>query len=799
MQKCYAAFLLLLSGSSVSADQRILVDTYVPSDFSPTATTVSVNGAFWAIGTADGLLTLARYNSNGSVAFLRYPDMQYMQSADNFRVYAMPDGGVLTTDVEETTHPGYPACRLRRFDASGNYLWISDAVQPSGLYSDYCNDVFVAASGGIWLFGYFPTIKLNPVDGTQVAEFGISDATALAADTLGDAAYLAGSSGSSPTQLATIWKLTSQGLAWVSSASAAEAGSSFTSVAVAADGTVWAFGTKLGQLFGMHVAANGKRLWTGAVATDVDPAQIVLVTRADGGAATLHWNKNALENQLANSAPEINSFSSTYGRSWSASTGFSLPVGASLTQLEVAALNDDVAAALLYQDNTDANDHFQQTRVGTGLALYATAPEVRRAGAFSLNILPDGSTLSAAGTFERLSRNGVPLAVPQVSAITTAASYDDDAVITADGTTYLIVTNPAVNEFGVSSYSSSGALRWHTAVPNAPSAGGYASALLLMRSNDVCVAGYIGAEIVQCFGLDTGAASPQRVLSSALTYWDSRTQATVTSGDEIVVMYQTADKTMHHALVDAAGNLLHDISPLQPGEAWVGSCQNTNGESEIITSPNSVLQLSADGTRAYSVTTDVPFGSCSLAADGSAIMFGVPTLERLDTAGTRVWQSTTPAGPYSFVWSLRSTADDLYFSLVGYNFFYEGGQQLRSGLVAKLDRATGTIDWSAPVSTISTCGPVLALDANSASVLMLSNWATNSTLFRQFAMSDGRELGSKVEPCDVDQCVLYQVRVVDDGTIRMVHDTTDYYNGSAFELTIMQEDFEKIFASSFEL
>jgi hypothetical protein len=52
--------------------------------------------------------------------------------------------------------------------------------------------------------------------------------------------------------------------------------------------------------------------------------------------------------------------------------------------------------------------------------------------------------------------------------------------------------------------------------------------------------------------------------------------------------------------------------------------------------------------------------------------------------------------------------------------------------------------------------------------------------------------------CEVDECVVFQGIVVADGTLRMVRDTTDFYSGSAFEITIMQNEFDKVFASGFE-
>jgi hypothetical protein len=119
MRPSSAAFCLALVACSACADQRFLLDSYLPSDLTPSATTPPGTQGYWAIGTSDGMATLVRYNASGSIVLMRYPDMQNMQVGQDFRLYSMPDGGLLTTDIEDGRQAGNPTCQLRRFDAAG--------------------------------------------------------------------------------------------------------------------------------------------------------------------------------------------------------------------------------------------------------------------------------------------------------------------------------------------------------------------------------------------------------------------------------------------------------------------------------------------------------------------------------------------------------------------------------------------------------------------------------------------------------------------------------------------------------
>jgi hypothetical protein len=83
-------------------------------------------------------------------------------------------------------------------------------------------------------------------------------------------------------------------------------------------------------------------------------------------------------------------------------------------------------------------------------------------------------------------------------------------------------------------------------------------------------------------------------------------------------------------------------------------------------------------------------------------------------------------------------------------------------------------------------------------VLAFSSWYDTTQIWR-LAMADGAQLGGEFEPCDVDQCVLYRAIVANDGSVRMVHDTKDFFSGSDFEMTILQNVRDTLFANGFQL
>jgi hypothetical protein len=801
----FIVFSLPLFVSTASADQRLLVDSYLPSDFVPATVTTPTNSGFWALGTSDGLATLIRYYTNSTPQYLRYPDMQNMLFGQNYNLIATSDGGVLSTDIEDTDIIGDQACKLRRFDADGNYEWTSDLVQPGGVAFEgpACSNVYADGTGTIWLYpaGINETqlIALNP-DGTQGPQFDRPDGFSVraAADPTQSAVYVAGATGSNSTNsLATIWKYTSQGVQWSASAPAVDVGSVLRDIAVGTDGSLWAFGYKGTNLFGMHVDSDGTLLWAHAFTTAQNPADVRVAARADGGASTLHWDTTAF-------APELSTFSLSGSRLWHTSSGFSLANPIELLQLNlVAGADGDVVAGMLYESGSR---YLQQTRLNSsGVALYKTQPQAQPtdpiANTFSLTMYPDDSSLTAAGFFQHLSRNGVALAAPVTSAVTSKTSLDASALLGPEGSAYLVATNASSKLVGVSAYSNSGTLLWHRSIASSWNNGGLQGSVpLLLRSSDVCVAGDLDDnEVVQCFALADGTPSPQLVLGPALSSGFPYTQAKVTNTGQIVLLYSAADGVMHHVLIDSSGNLLHNTTPLQSGEVWGGSGQNAAGETAIVTSTSSLLELAANGSRAYSVSTDTSFNNVALSDDGTAILIqynSPPLLERVDTAGQKLWQTAMPSGPYGRVISPRFTTTDLYCTAVGSNIIFGGGQPVEDGLVAKVSLTNGAVEWTTPFTYVFGNWPTLVIDPSGNDVLMLSGWG-NSTQVRDYATTDGAELGGKFESCDVDQCALFRAIVAPDGTVRMVNDTTDYVSGSEFQLTTMQKEFDKIFADSF--
>jgi hypothetical protein len=807
MFRPFAAAVLMLFTSVALADQTILLDSNLPSDFVPVTATAPTSTGFWALGASDGLTMLVRYDANGTPQILRYPDMQYVWYAQDFNVLPNSNGGVLTTDVEPEYLLGNQTCRLRSFDAVGNYLWTYDLAQ-AGSYNaeNYCSSIQVDGSGQIWTFlpgGMNFYLYTFNQDGTAGPQFNIP-ATAghhAAADPAANAIYVPGATGTDPSiGVATIWKFSSQGQQWVASAPSSDQGSRLDDAVLAADGSVWAFGSEGTQLFGMHVAASGALLWSGAFATTVNPANVRVVARADGGVSTLHWDTSTV-------APEVSTFSSTGSRLWHVASGLALTSDQALVALNLAAGSDgDVVAAVLYDESLTT--YLRQTRFnGNGAVLFIAQPQAQPGtpyrNSISLTMYPDDSSLTAAGSFQHLGRNGATLAAPDASAITLATTTDANARLGPDGPAYTVVANASSKLVGVSAYSNTGALRWRSSIPSNWSNGGLqGDSPLLLRTSDVCVAGDLdGNEIVQCFALADGTPTVMKVLGPVLPQMWPTTQAKVTNSNQIVLLYKAADGSVHHVLFDTSGNLLHDIAPLQVGESWTSAGQNATGDTAILTSSTTLLKLAVDGSREYSVTTDASFSSVVLSDDGTAILSqsGPPLLvERVDAAGNRLWQSAMPSGSYFFVGSIRFTASALYCTILYSNFIFASPDPhpQESGLVVKIALSDGSIQWTTPIAYLFGSNPFLVLSPDEQDVLLFSSWRDQIQV-RDYATADGSKLGGKFEPCDVDQCDMYHAIIAPDGTLRIVNDTSDYISGSQFQMIIMQKEFDEIFKDGF--
>jgi hypothetical protein len=807
MFKLIAASPMLLLALVASADQRILLDSHLASDFVPVTITAPTSNGFWALGSSDGLTTLARYDASGVPQILRYPDMQSMSYAQSFTLVPKADGGVMSTDIEDVGSGGSQTCAFRSFDPSGNYLWTSDLAQSGGVMVGpaICSNVYPDGAGNIWLYPAGVNeqylIAANQ-DGTSGPQFARPDvfSTRAAPDPTAEGIYIAGATGTdSSSALATVWKFTSQGQQWAVSAPATDQGSVLHDVVVAADGSIWAFGSHGTLLYGMHVTANGTLLWSGSFSTSQNPSDVRVVARADGGVSTLHWDTTAV-------APEVSTFSSAGSQLWHVASGLSLTSDQTLSQLNlVAAADGDVVAAVMYLQSGAL--YLQQARLDdAGSVLFKNPPQAQPPrpyrNSFSLVMYPDDSSLTAAGSFEHLARNGVASTAPMTSAITRSTSLDASGLLGPDGSAYTVAINADSKLLGVSAYSNAGALRWHAVIPSSWSEGGLQGfAQLLLRSSDVCVATDLdGSEIVQCFALVDGTPTVNQILGPAPPQGGD-TQGKVTSSGEIVLLYIAADGTTHHVLIDASGSLLHNVAPLMSGEAWLSSSQNSAGDTVIVTSSTTLLKLAADGSRTYSVPIDAPVRSATLSNDGTAFLVqsgSPPTLERVDASGNRLWQSTMPTGPYAQITSMRFTANELYCTVIGTNIIYGGGDlhPEMQGLIEKIALADGAIQWATPISYLFGNNPRLVVSPDEQDVLLFSGWLTQ-TQIRDYGTSDGTLLGGKFDPCGVDLCGLFDAIQAPDGTLRMLHDTTDYVSGSQFQMTIMQKEFDKIFADGF--
>ena len=822
------ATLLLSLPLLAAADEWKLVDSFLSADFLPGSATQPNADGFWALGTSDGIAALVRYNTDGSVKFLRYPYMPNLQFDGAFKLTSMTDGGVASTDVEETDQLGYPACKLRRYDSDGNLLWTSNLAQPTGvLGGNLCSDIATDGANGIWLFpaglNQNYVILVNP-DGSQGAQIERPGSTGsrFSADPLHAAVYIAGGTPiNDTTNLATVWKVTAQGVEWSSSAPAADAGSMLDDVTVANDGSLWAFGRKASQLYGMHVAANGIRLWSGAFATTVIPTHVKVVARADGSVNTLHWDGTLYDSAQPSSIPELSRFSTVGTRLWHVPAAGAPPTAqAQLDRLSIAAaVNGDAVAAWTYYGGgqPDTNYYLQQTRVdANGSSLFTVlAPNVPTKNGAEIVSFPDSSSLTVTSAFAHLARNGDVLTPPATSAITTTTSYNDNEIMAPDGTAYLLVQNPAEKHYGLSAYSNSGALRWHTSIASNWDNDGFVGSQMLLRKNDICVAAFLdGDEMIQCFALIDGHPAPKLILASSLSTSSSRIQASVTKSDQLVVLYLSPSGAPHHALIDESGNLLHDVVALQSGENWGASAESLQGDAFVVTSNSSLLKLDVNGSRVFSVPTDLSFGRVVPAPDGGAILFAydryasLPVqVERVDASGQRLWSSTMPSGSFNRAISPTFNANDVYFALTKSGPIFNNGGPLpmMDDLLVKLAMNDGTVEWSSPVPQVVGHPPRIVMDPNSPNLLTFSSWGTftvsssgNATEVRKYATPDGALLVSKIEPCHVDQCVLFDAMMASDGTLRMVHDTTDYYSGSLFELTTMQNEIDMIFENGFE-
>src|SRR5579884_257736 len=814
MTRPHVAFALILLSQTAFADQRVLVDSLLPTDFQPVAFTPWTADGFWALGTAGTLATLVRYNASGSVRFMRYPFMPN-SPPNHMQLAALPDGGVISTDFEDASGLGNQACKMRRYDAAGNQLWTSDLAQPTGWGVGYpsCSNVYIDGADGIWLFpggvdnAYIVSVNAN---GSQGPETSLSDqyAAQAAADPANAGIFIAGALGrpdiDPTTTRATIWRLTTQGIQWTASAPPSDAGSRLSSIVVAEDGSLWGFGSKGAQLYGMHVDGFGGLLWSGSFDTAVSPSQIALVSRTDGGVASMHWDPSAFYGPTPGALPELSTFSSTGTRLWHQPAGFSFPGNSSIGPFNLAAAsNGDLSATVSYLSTASSQSQLQQLRVdGNGAPLFTTSVQNVPINTNRLQMLSDDSSLTVAGSFQHLSRTGSVLTAPDTTAITTAASLDMNALLAPDGSSYLVVTNQSDKTVGLLAYSNTGSLRWHVAVPGGSSEYSVGDVWVLLRQSDVCIAGDLyGNEVVECFALADGTPSAQIVLVSGLSQYGALTQAIVTSGNQIVVLYQRGDnQVMHHALIDANSNLVHDITPLQAGEVWSASVQNVQGNTVLRPTSNTLLELAVDGSRAHSVPIDIPVRDIALAPDGRAILVANASplvLEGIDPNGNRMWQTTMPIGDWNTVRSFRYAGDDIYFALIRSDqTSYSGGNPLLNGAVAKLSLSTGALAWSSALPYVRGYWPRLVLDPNHNQVISFAGWGDRTQL-RRYSISDGTPLGSKFETCAVDQCLLYQAILATDGTLRMVHDTTDYVSGSAFELTTLQNIFDTIFADGF--
>ncbi len=763
-----------------------------------------------AVGTSDSLMLLVRYATDGTPQFIRFP--LAIEPSDAW-VDSLPDGGAVTTDIE-IINGDVAACQLRRFDATGEQLWSVATNWPSdSQLGAACANPRIDGQGELWVFDS-GGVELLDSRGGQAAWFSFDslNANAVAADPMQPAIYVAGitvpSSTDATDSVPVIGKLTAAGLQWMCPAPIADADAMLDDVVVGQDGSLWAFGAQQQQLYGLHVGSDGSYLWSGTVTTTVNAALVKVAARADGGVSTVHWDTFAWQSGSASGVPEVSSFTAAGDRQWHQSSGFTLPTSNSVPDIAIATMpNNEVAVAMNTQTGFDVStgDYaltFEQERWNTaGSLLFSRQlqPSVPAFGPLQLAALADNTTLGVASGFYRFDASGRPQSTPQTQAITTATSLDLTEALGPDGSAYLVATNSDVRSFGVTAYEPDGAMRWHTAEASAWTNQGLTSATLSLRVGDVCLTGQLdGNEIVRCYGLADGKQTAALEFANGLSVYQFWTQALATTTGELVILYQTSDGALHHALIDTHGQLMHDIEPLQATEQFLNASQNTNGESIVVTTNGIAIKIAMDGSRVFAVTSGPSMTYATLSPDGTTILqdgLTPPTLERIDANGSTLWRSTMPnTGGYSRALSMRFTSDALY-AVLSYNYAF--GYPTLNSLVVKLALSDGHLEWGTPIPYIFGQRPALVLDSANDVAFTFNSWG-DRTRWTRLRLADGVMIGSRYEPCGVDQCFFWQAVLASDGTLRTVQDTTDLHSGSAWQLSTLPNDVDSIFQTGFE-
>ena len=821
---------VLLPRLSAAWDNSFNASGSLPSDFVPTKMTAPDANGFWASGTANGGPALVRYGKDGSVQLVHYPylasfDGGYYGASQTFALTAYPDGGVL--GVEYLNGYSIDNCYVHRHDSSGRLLWSLQGGSNGFGYNTPCvTSIGIEGGGNIRLLGgnrfAADGSSLPRVPGSQDDLIGES----TVADTFTSATYVVGSVGLFDLTLlpfhatATVEKIGIDGkVLWRAQAPGADNETVLYSAFVGNDGNLYAYGLqgtsdgKNLKLYGMSLAADGSVRWShnfpvigSALSDNIDSAIL-----SDGSAAVAYYHQTG--NGSLDSSATLAKISASGALLWQKSSG--LPaVGTNLyydsSSLRIAG-NDDMTVAVqcvINQSGGPSEWPVVQSRFDVGGNALYTGKTVAPGSAtrFDLATLPDNSSVTRAnGAFLRLDRNGNALAPQRTTGVIADASDDVAEAIAGDGSVYVLTTNSSTLSYAVTAYEKDGSKRWSTVLGAKTASGAMASAGLITRNADVCAVGILdAAQVVQCYARDTGTPTPQVQLAASIPDLTQKSDSTALTNGQLLVLYNAADGSMHHALLDAQVRLLHDISLLAAGETWGATSVNASGSAAIQTSANALVKFKSDGTRAFSVSPDMASYQVRLAEDDSTLLVQAaptPVVERLDASGKPLWKSVLPLPlgnggqpPRIRAPSIRFSASDVYLYLYD-GASYITGTSFNVGYVVKLALDTGNMHWSvaAPYPRPTTGVPVvtpprLLLDAASQRAALLTNYAWKIE-FRYLNMSDGSEAGIRAESMAVDSFTLYDAAFAEDGSLVTVSDTSDNNTGSTWQINLLSQPF----------
>lgn len=823
----------LLAASSASAwDASTTFTSALPADFAPSALATPDAHGFWATGLAVNSPVLVRYDTAGSVQFVRYVPTRF--TPDYLSLSAVPDGGVIVEDLETVDilplfyggddHAG-EHCVLRRYDAVGNLRWTSDV----GAATNYpiCDPIAVDGAGGAWIetpalyqaagngsqieikAGTFYRVGNDGVIDSSMSLDGLSVAT-LVGDPLGPNVYLVGhrdSANAVDGTVALVQKVSGRGaVLWTSAPAAAPASTGFDAAAAAADGRLYAFGAVSGPgsaPYGVKLSPSGQQLWehidSGATTNDV----YAMTATPDGEAFVLFDRRT---NGASASALMLAKTAANGTFAWTAAAGLQ---GSDPKELRAAPNGDAVISA------TRSDDTAQLSRISaSGTQVFSTSsPNTVPSATYVLAdsstlqinmhyaaLNPDGTVLSGGGiTIDHVAADGSALAQPSTAHLVGALDSIGDVAFASDGSAYLLVVDAKNRNYELSRIAPAGQVVWSQ--QHSGSWDHYGSRHVVLAGDAVCLVGSRDSiDIVDCYGAASGTlegSAPLDSIAGEPRTHDVRGRA-LDSG-QILVNYIASDsgsETMHRALVTTHGTVLSDTMPFAFGQSPDLISINRSGQSLAATVDASYAGFAADGTRLYTRTASAlgTVYQTYLADDGSGLLLttnGTTTqLSRLDASGVVSWTraigQAPPAAstPYNYASAIEVRGNDAYLVL-GFRGDSES-MRFRSDkdllrhfpyLIEKVSLADGSVAWSATLDGILFNFPIAHLDTTGQHFVAVSGWS-NKIHTQVLGTADGHVLDDRFDGCDADVCTLSGASLGSDGALRAIVDASSNAGGS---------------------